>query len=297
MTNIDVVIVNYNSADYLERCLESVYSASADAISVKVYIIDNASRGSLDIIHRRFPKAVLFRNNANVGFARAANYGISRSHSPYILLLNPDTVIEKHFFRPIIDFMEENPEIGICGPRVLESNGNVQGSARAFPTPLTALFGRQSFLTKHLPTNRISSKNILVNHMDQKTPIKVDWVSGACMLVRRAAVEDVGKLDERFFLYWEDADWCRRMIQKDWQIFYFPSVSITHYTGRSSNNEFFRSLLEFHNSSYKLFVKYSKCNNSVVLKFIVFSALISRFYFVLLSNWLGGLTSGKSDTL
>jgi GT2 family glycosyltransferase len=145
----------------------------------------------------------------------------------------------------------------------------VQGSARSFPTPLTALFGRNSIMTKFFPNNRLTRKNILNSASSGNALINVDWVSGACMMVRRKAFEDVGLMDENFFMYWEDADWCRRMIQKDWNVVYYPGSSIIHFSGKSSDRNLIQSVVEFHKSVYYLFKKYYPDSLGIIRVFVM----------------------------
>jgi GT2 family glycosyltransferase len=226
---------------------------------------------------------LLVKNKQNLGFARAVNNGLKRSFAPFALILNPDTVVQPGFISAAIGYMEDHPEVGVLGPQILDHDGSVQGSARAFPNLLTAIFGRKSILSKIFPKNPITRENILTDRSDGITPMEVDWVSGACMLVRKETVKQVGFLDEIFFMYWEDADWCRRMWQKGWKVVYFPSVSVTHYVGVSSETNIFRSVFEFHRSIFHLFSKHANAPYSM-LKPIVFWGVIYRFLFVFLSQ-------------
>ena len=210
LNSIDIIIVNYNSTDYLLRCLNSIYDA-LQKLPVKIFVQDNASEDDVDRVNAMFPDVLLSKNSYNMGFSKAANNAMKQSAAPYIVLLNPDTYVMSGFLESALRYMEENPHVGILGPGILNSDGSVQGSARSFPTPLTAFFGRSSLLTKWFPDNRITRQNVLTTRSDGVTPMEVDWVSGACMVVRRSAVDDVGLMDESYFLYWEDADWCRRM--------------------------------------------------------------------------------------
>jgi glycosyltransferase involved in cell wall biosynthesis len=187
------------------------------------------------------------------------------------------------FFEPILNYMEEHPQVGIVGPKILNRDGSVQGSARVFPTPLTSLFGRNTLLSRWFPNNLITRRNVLTIRSDGITPMEVDWVSGACMVVRREAVDDVGLMDERFFLYWEDADWCRRMWNKGWKVVYFPQDSIVHYVGVSSTQAFLRSSFEFHTSSYKLFEKHNKAS-FWFMKPLAITGISLRLCLVVISN-------------
>ena len=283
MNLIDIIIVNYKSTDYLLRCLRSIYDTIHD-LHVKIFVQDNASKDNVDRVKAEFPQVVLSKNSYNIGFAKAINNALKQSNSPYIVLLNPDTyVIMDGFFERILRYMEENPNVGIVGPKILNRDGSVQGSARTFPTPLTGLFGRSSLLTRFFPNNRLTRENILTNRSDGKTPMEVHWVSGACMVVRKRAVDDVGLMDERFFMFWEDADWCKRMWDKGWKVIYFPQASVVHYVGVSRDKALLRSIFEFHKSSYRLFAKYNKSFPCLMKPFAI-AGLSLRLCLTFISN-------------
>jgi len=144
---LDIIIVNYNSTENLLRCLKSVFNCLEDR-GTTVFVQDNASEDGVDRVNVEFPQVILSKNSYNMGFARAINNALKQSNSPYIVLLNPDTYVMDGFFEDILRFMAENPDVGIVGPKVLDHDGSVQGSARTFPTPLTGLFGRSSLLTR-----------------------------------------------------------------------------------------------------------------------------------------------------
>jgi GT2 family glycosyltransferase len=279
---MDIIIVNYNSTDYLLQCLRSVYG-SLQELRAKVIVQDNASADDVSRVQTMFPEVVLSRNAYNMGFAKAVNQGLEESNAPYVILLNPDIHVSNGFFSFVLQYMEENPEVGIVGPKILNLDGSVQGSARSFPTPLTALFGRSTLLTKWFPKNRFTSRNVLTTRTDGNTPVAVDWVSGACMVVRRKAIDDVGPIDERFFIYWEDADWCKRMWRCGWKVVYLPRANIVHYVGGSSEKLLLRSVVEFHKSCYRLFEKHSKPRLRLAMP-LVFGCLATRLLFVLFSH-------------
>ncbi len=296
LRKIDIIIVNHNSTDYLLKCIHSIYDVLEKEIAVSIYVVDNASEDNIERLSQKFPQVSLLKNKVDIGFARAVNYYISRTSAPYIMLLNPDTLVEKSFFASILKFMEENPSVGVFGPKILEENGQVQGSARSFPTPMTALFGRNTFMSKFFPNNRMTSKNVLTNRIDGEKKMEVDWVSGACMILRRSAIKEVGLMDEKFFLYWEDADLCKRMSEKGWRVVYSPNASIMHYAGVSSKKKI-RPLLEFHKSAYYFFCKYSKTKNSSTVKAIVFFALSFRFYMILATQYIMSFKMNKEGGL
>ena len=276
---LDIIIVNYNSTDCLIRCIESVYK-DLDNAAVKIFVADNNSTDHVERITDQYPGIHLMINGKNVGFGNAVNQCIEKSISPYLMLLNPDSIVMDGFFELMLRYMESHQDVGILGPMIYDQDLEVQGSARSFPTPVTALFGRSSFLTRLFPNNRITRKNILNKASDGKTPMPVDWVSGACMLVRRKAVEDVGLMDRRFFMYWEDADWCKRMRNKGWCVFYYPKASLIHYAGVSSEQNLIQSVVEFHKSAFYLFNKYDQSPFGIV-KVIVLMGLVARACFLL----------------
>ncbi|MBT3367815.1 MAG: glycosyltransferase, partial [Nitrospina sp.] len=283
MKQLDIIIVNYNSTEQLLWCLKSLFDSS-HGVSLRVQVHDNASKkDDVDRLKKAFPQILLIKNKRNLGFGKAVNNGLTQGTAPYILILNPDTLIRPGLISNTMGYMADHPEVGILGPKIFDRDGAIQGSARTFPNLLTALFGRKSVLSKIFPKNPITRENILTTRSDGITPMEVDWVSGACMLVRREAVNQVGLLDETFFMYWEDADWCRRMWQKGWKVVYFPRASVAHYVGVSSETNIFRSVLEFHRSIFHLFDKHARAPYSL-LKPIVFWGVIYRFLFVFVSQ-------------
>lgn len=276
---LDIIIVNYNSTECLIQCLASVYQ-DLEGKSVTIYVVDNGSTDHVEKVGGVFPDVHLIKNPRNIGFAKAVNQGIRLGGSPFILLLNPDTILSPGFFEEMLGFMETRREVGILGPAIFDKDMDIQGSARSFPTPMTALFGRSAVLTRIFPNNRITRKNILTKISDGKTPMPVDWVSGACMLVRRKAVKMVGLMDQNFFMYWEDADWCRRMREKGWEVLYYPRASLVHYAGVSSEQNLARSVVAFHKSALYLFDKYAK-PYAVILRPMVMMALAARVFILL----------------
>jgi len=280
---MDIVIVNFNSTDCLLTCLESVYD-DLRGMPATLWVVDNGSSDGIGRIIGRFPEIHLISNQQNLGFGAAVNQALKKTASAYIVLLNPDSYVLKGFFYTMITFMEENPRIGIAGPGIRNPDGSIQGSARSFPTPLTSLFGRQSLLSRLFPENPLTRANVLTAVSDGRHPMDVDWVSGACMVVRRKAVETVGCFDERFFMYWEDADWCRRMRHGGWKIVYFPLAEVIHHVGVSSSKRAIGSLFEFHKSAYRLYEKYAP-SAPWPLKILILAGLLARFCLVaLISN-------------
>ena len=284
---MDLIIINYKTTEYLPACLNSIY-ASLNGMPANIHIFDNGSSDHVDRIKDAFPQVNLYKHKRNLGFSKAVNRVLKNTFSPYTVLLNPDTVVKNGLFESARSYMDSNPEVGIIGPKVLDPDGCLQGSARAFPTILSAIAGRRSLLTKLFPKNGIVCANILSNASDGRNPMEVDWVSGACMVIRREALEEVGGLDERFFLYWEDVDLCRRMVRKGWKIIYYPAGAIEHAVGGSSEHDLIRSVYEFHRSAYHYYLKHHDLYWPI-LKLILVCGLSFRFIGILFVHLVRGI--------
>jgi len=225
-----VLIVNYASWPLTLRCIESLQQTRHR--NLEIVVVDNDS-----VEPPELPSGVrLIRNKENLGFARAHNTGIAASGGDPVVLINPDTVVESDFFEHLEEFLETNPRAGIVGPRILDSEGNLQLSARREISALSGFLGRTSLLTRLFPKSSLV-KSQFPAVTDQSHPTAVDWVSGACMVVRRGILRDIGPLDERFFMYFEDADLCRRARAAGWLVYYLPHVEIVHQTGASSRSK------------------------------------------------------------
>jgi N-acetylglucosaminyl-diphospho-decaprenol L-rhamnosyltransferase len=225
-----VQIVNYASWPLTLRCIESLRQARHG--NLEIVVVDNDSEEPPEL-----PSGVrLIRNRENVGFARAHNTGIAASGGDPVVLINPDTVVESDFFEHLEGFLEANPRAGIVGPRILDAEGNLQLSARREISALSGFLGRTSLLTRLFPKSSLV-KSQFPAVTDHSHPTPVDWVSGACMVVRRETLEDIGALDERFFMYFEDADLCRRARAAHWLVYYLPHIEIVHQTGASSRSK------------------------------------------------------------
>jgi N-acetylglucosaminyl-diphospho-decaprenol L-rhamnosyltransferase len=224
-----VLIVNYASWPFTLRCIKSLHATGHG--DFEIVVVDNDS-----VEPPELPSFVrLIRNKQNVGFARAHNRGIVASTGDLVVLINPDTVVERDFFERLEGFFDENPKVGISGPRIVDSDGELQLSARREISALSGLLGRTSILTRLFPKSSLV-KSQFPAVTEETSPTQVDWVSGACMAIRRAVLRDVGPLDERFFMYFEDADLCRRARAAGWLVYYLPHVEIIHQTGASSRS-------------------------------------------------------------
>jgi len=274
---VAVVIVNYQSYDELDACL-----ASLDQVCgvVSVVVVDHASdREAADNLSRKFPRIRLLRVAANEGFAVGINNGARVTESPFLLFLNPDCVLEPDACCRLADWMDEHPDVGVAGPRIRNADGTVQPSARRFPGLTTAIAGRSSWLTRVLPRNPMSRWNLPTRDASLALAVEVDWVSGACMLVRREAFDAVGGMDEGFFLYWEDADFCRRLQHAGWRTMYVPTAGAVHVGGRSSRHAVDASLEAFHRSAFRLYWKHTGLGGRLLAP-LVFAGLRVRLAFM-----------------
>jgi hypothetical protein len=195
----------------------------------------------------------LIRNPENLGFARACNAGIEASGGELVVLVNPDTLAGhapsgRNLFEEFEDFFELYPDAGVAGPRILDSEGNLQLSARKEPSFVSGLFGRTSLLARLFPDSA-PVRRFFPAAGDPSGPTRVDWVSGACVVIRRRALEEIGPLDERFFMYFEDADLCRRAREAGWLVYYVPQAEVLHHTGASSRGRL-RAIWNLHKSAF-----------------------------------------------
>jgi len=197
--------------------------------------VDNASTDSTaEHIRKNYPEIHLIANNQNRGFAAAVNQGIDASSSEYILLINADCEVYEGSIDKLIEYMDKTPNVGITGPRILNSDGTIQYSCRTFPSFKDAAV--HTLLAHIYPNNPVTRKYKLMD-ISRDQPFKVDWVSGSCMMIRRKALEDTGTFDEKYFMYVEDIDFCYRMWQKGWEVHYMPYAEVLHHIAGSSRKK------------------------------------------------------------
>lgn len=229
---LSIIIVSWNVRDDLLKCLHSI-NENKPSCTYEVIIIDNASTDeTADMIKKHFPEIKLIANHDNRGFAAANNQGMKVSQGEYILLLNPDTILHPKSFDILIDFLENNKDVGACGPKLLNTDGSIQGSVRHFPSFRGALHRHTAF--KFLGIFKSEYKNWVMHDFKNDKQKDVDQIMGAALLVRKSITEQVGLMDERFFMYYEEVDLCYRIKQAGWRIVYIPQAVITHIGGGSS---------------------------------------------------------------
>ncbi len=229
---LSVVFLNYNTRDLTRQALSSVLAA-AEGLAVEIFVVDNASAdGSADMVAEEFPQVKLIRNAANVGFAAGNNVALRQVTGEYALLINTDTIVRRDALRTMVEFLDAHPEAGACGCKILDPDGTLQlDSRRGFPTPLAA-FCKMSGLSRFFPKHPLIA-HYHMTYLDPEQTAEVEVLSGSCMMVRKAAMDQVGLLDEDYFMYGEDIDWCYRFHQAGWKIYYVPTTSIIHFRGES----------------------------------------------------------------
>lgn len=277
-----VVIVNYASWPLTLRCIRSFRKTGYE--DFEIVVVDNDH-----LEPPKLPGGVrLIRNPENVGFARACNAGIRASTGDLIVLVNPDTIVERDFFENMRGFFAENPEAGIAGPRVMDPAGRLQLSARKEISMVSGLLGRTSLLTRLFPeSSLVRSQFPAIKKWAH--PAQVDWVSGACMVVRRSTIEEVGPLDERFFMYFEDADLCRRAREAGWLVYYLPQLQVVHFTGGSSRSRP-KAIWLLHKSAFLYHRKHGVHGPAGVLSALVLLGLAGRALAKLLASFARDVT-------
>lgn len=276
---LSIVIVNYNTKKYLYHTLLAIY-AHPPGFEFEVIVVDNASKdGTCEMLKKNFPQVRVIKNVINVGFARANNQATHRVKGKYILFLNPDAVPELDALESIVKFMDQTPYASCVGGKLLNPNGTLQLSCRSFPTYVTVFFGRRSFFRKTFPGNPFS-KGFLLTDLDYNKVQKVDWIIGACMLIKKETMAQVGYFDERFFLFVEDLDFCYRANKMGFNTYYFPGAVFRHYHGVSTDRYWMRATIHHNFGMYKFFNK--NYNMKLSLRGVAILFLLFRIFYILL---------------
>jgi len=238
LIDLSVVIVNYRVKDFLEQCLQALPEAAA-GLEYETIVVDNASGDdSLEYLAAKFPNVRFIANESNVGFAKANNIGLGIARGRLLAILNPDTLPDPGSLTTLVEYLRDRPKVGAVGPKLVNSSGEFdRTSKRGFPTPWTS-FCRMSGLSAIFPRTRIFGGYDLL-FLDPDLPAAVDSLQGACMLIRREVFETVGGLDEDFFMFGEDIDWCYRIKQAGWEVHYAPASRVIHFRGESTRRSDF----------------------------------------------------------
>jgi GT2 family glycosyltransferase len=249
---LSAIVVTHNHADFLARCLDSLVP-EVIRLGGEVIVVDNCSNDASAAIASRYQQIYLHVNQEKRGFAANSNAGMALAEGRYLLLLNPDTEVLPDALENLIRFMDDHPDVGLCGARLLFPNGQTQPSPRRFPT-LGSFIARRTPLRKFMQNSRFNQRHLMLD-TDHSQPQEVDWLLGACLFVRREALENTGPLDEGYFLYIEDIDWARRMHQAGWKVYYVPTAQIIHHHLAVSDKHFFSQRTWIHTLSMLRYIR------------------------------------------
>ena len=279
MVDLSICIATLNACDYLRSCLQSIYDQTSylqsmesisaaplpstdqpapelNKLSFELIIVDNGSSdGTIEMLQREYPGIILIQNGKNDGFAKPVNQALRSSSGEYLLVLNPDTTVFQGAFNGLVGYLRANPDVGICGPKVLNRDGTLQKACRRGVSRPWAAFSYFLGLSSLFPKSKFFG-GYLLNYLDENAIHEVDGLSGSCMMIRRSVIEQVGYFDERFFAYQEDADYCFQVKKAGWKIVYFPHSQIIHYGGQGGSRvQPYRSIYEWHRSYYLYYRK------------------------------------------
>ncbi|MCL4870720.1 MAG: glycosyltransferase family 2 protein [Anaerolineae bacterium] len=263
MLDLSIIIVSWNVRDLLRNCLHSIEQGRG-ALTLEVIVVDSHSHdGSPEMVAEEFPWVQLIACQENVGFPRGNNIGMEKARGRALMLLNPDTVVVGDALATMMAYLAAHPGVGVIGPQLRYGDGTIQSSRRRFPRYLTAFF-EATWLQGYAPAHLLSHYYAQDIRDDEIAP--VDWVMGACMLVRREAMERAGMMDVGYFMYSEELDWCKRIKAAGFAVIYLPTAQIIHYEGKSSEQAGAKKHIYFHRAKLRYFRKYYGRGAAAILR-------------------------------
>lgn len=283
--DLSVVIVNYNVKFFLQQCLESVFAASHH-INIEVFVVDNnSSDGSTELIKQKFPKVILIENKDNLGFSKANNQALKQAKGKYVLLLNPDTIVEEETFDKVVEYMNQNPQAGALGVKMIDGKGHfLPESKRGLPYPSTSFY-KLSGLSRLFPKSKIFNKYHL-GYLSNDEIHEVEVLSGAFMLLRMSALEKTGLLDETFFMYGEDIDLSYRITKAGYTNIYYPHTKIIHYKGESTKKDSINYVIVFYKAMIIFAKKHFALNRAMFYSLLIYPAIFVRALFAIIARML-----------
>ena len=289
-SDLTIIIVSWNVRELLATCLRSIEEVHDKQLSVEVIVVDASSEDdTLDMLAGDFPSVQAIATSENVGFSRGNNIGIAAAQGKYVLLLNPDTEVIGDALGRMVAFMDANEKVGVVGPQLLDSDRvTVQSSRRRFPTLALAFF--ESTWLQRLASRSMLKRYYVLDLPDDETA-HVDWVVGAALMTRRAVLDEVGGLDEGYFMYSEEMDWCHRVKDAGWQVVYLPEAQVMHHGGKSSEQVIAEQHIHFQQSKLRYFGKYHSSVSALALR--VF--LMIQYCYQLLLEAAKGLVGHKRN--
>lgn len=288
MLDLTISIVNYNATLHLEKCLSTFFAMTKD-ISYEVIVVDNASTdGSLEML-KRFPQVDVIINRENLFFVKAQNQVLRLAKGRYCVILNPDVYFEENALKKCVDFMDQHPEVGVVGPKILNPNGTYQGSGDRFPTFMYGLF--EVLLLNTLWKNNPVRSYRIQSGWKRDNTMAVNSLGGACLVVRSSILEQVGFLDENLLMYWEEVDWCKRIREAGYEIYFLAETSVVHIGsqsadllgGKEKDRIFYGSMLTYYKKHYGnlvafLFEVILYLYTKPILQFFRFLKISSKFF-------------------
>jgi GT2 family glycosyltransferase len=300
--DVSIAILSWNARYYLRRCLASLFHPReaqvlnaweaagrpvtdfpGEQVSFEVIVVDQESLDhSAEMVEERFPEANLVRQKPNLGFAGGNNVAYRHARGRYFLLLNSDTVVRPGWLTELVRYADAHPRAGLVAPRLLNPDGSLQYSCRRFPSLGAGLF-RHTPLEWLLPKNPYT-QDYLMQEWDHSSPRQVDWLSGACLLARREMIDEIGGLDDRYFMYFEDVDWARRAHNAGWEVHYVPEPVVLHEIGKSSDRRPKRMIVMHHESAYRYFCEHGRLGRTRVGRAVLAAGLAARAALTLARN-------------
>ena len=251
--DLSIIIVSWNVRELLRDCLHSLCETAGD-LRLQIIVVDGASAdGSADMVAGAFPEVELVRCDENVGFPRGNNMGLARATGRYLLLLNPDTIVQPGALQTLLAYLEAHADVGLVGAQLLNPDGSIQHSRYRFPRLSTGFF-ESTWLQPYAPQRLLDHYYLRDQPSDR--PVEADWLNGACLFTRREIAATIGGLDEAYFMYSEELDWCRRLKTAGWRIVYVPEAQIIHYVGQSSEQAVTARHINFNRAKLRYFRKY-----------------------------------------
>ncbi len=280
---ITICIVTYHSRDLLRDCLNSLYEGTS--LDPEIIVVDNGSGDGVgEMLAAYFPQVHFIENTHNLGYTRPMNQALKAGHGSYLLQLNPDTLILPEAIDQLVDFLETHPSVGICGPKVLNRDYTLQKPCRRGESRPWAVISYFTGLATIFPKSKLFGE-YLMSYKDPDETHPVAGVAGSCMLIRREVIKQIGYLDERFFAYQEDADFCFRARQAGWQVYYMPKAQIIHYGSMGGSRvEPIRSIIEWHKSYYRYYRKNLAKDYFFLFNGLYYGAMLFKLIVTLLQN-------------
>ncbi len=279
MVDVSIIIVNWNTKDLLLNCIESLYNETHNA-TMEIIVVDNGSKdGSPVAVKSKYPQIKIICNNENLGFAKANNIGIAESVGRFVCLVNSDIKALDEVVDRLVEYMDQHTEIGAIGPKTVNDDMSIRVNTRRFPT-LWNTICETFFLTEIFPNNKLFRGRTMTWFSHEET-MNVDVLSGCFLMVRREVVEKVGTLDDRFFIYGEDTDWCKRMHINNWQVVFFAETKAIHYAGASSSAAPIRFLIELTKADLQYWKKHHN-----IFKYSLYQLIMLIHFLIRAFGWL-----------